>query len=689
MLEKISLKFTETHVILGLKTATVLIATIALFSQDLTILFNDALQSETTSHLLAIPFLFAYLIYRKRKMLRAVIPLENKNQPKETRYLPIISGILLSITAILLYWHGSYTFTPLEYHMLALPIFAGGLFLILFNLQTLRQLAFPIAFLIFLMPPPSEILYTVGSTLSVVSSEASNAIVNAFGIPSTLTSDEYGNPAIIITRPDGTPLNFTVDIACSGIYSLIGFLIFAVFIAYIIRDKPWKKLALIILGIPLIYLLNIIRITIILSIGYHYGEQLALQIFHLLGGWILIFLGTLLLLFISEKIFKTQIFANPATKCSQCNPKPQSGESFCLACSRILRPADITINKIDAVKIAAIAISIILLMSIQAPVFALTQAQPLVIIDSPSGQQVSTSILPDKNSSDYIRRANYSLYFVNRDTEFEARAKQDMSLIYAYENQSYEPIWVTIEIASTRSSLHRWETCLITWPISKGYQPKVTQIELKDLQLIQNPPIISRYFVFSYTTTNLTQAVLYWYETATFTVNLTSQQKHVKISLIAYPETLEDLPKIENEMVPLAKEIANYWLPIKTWSQITMLISQNGMTLASASTTILIAVIFLYLIETRRQRKSNANAYQKLSKPNRQIIDVILETEKGTTPTLNNIATTYKKTTGKTINKQQLLEKLSEIENTGIIKSSVANKQDEPLQVWKTRMALK
>ena len=679
MWKNLDLHLTETQITLGAKIAALIAATVALFSQDLTILFNDALQSETTSHLLAIPFLFAYLIYRKRKMLRAVIPLENKNSPKETRHLPTIAGILLSATAILLYWHGSYTFTPLEYHMLSLPIFAAGLTLILFNPQTLRQLAFPVAFLLFLMPPPNEILYTFGATLSVISSEAANRIVNIFGIPSTITS-ESGNPTIIITRPDGTPMSFTVDIACSGIYSLIGFLIFAVFIAYIIRDKPWKKLALVLIGVPLIYLLNIVRITIILTLGYHFGEDLALQVFHLLGGWILIFLGTLLLLFISEKIFKTQIFANPAEKCSQCNLKPQSNQSFCFACGKILKPANIPVQKIDIVKIAVIAVSVILLMSIQAPVFALTQAHPIVVNVTPSGQQVSTEILP--------QLSNYSLSFWYRDTQFEQKAKQDMSLIYLYSpiNQSKEPIWVTIEIASTTSSLHRWETCLITWPISKGYQPKVTQIELKDVQLTQNPPIISRYFAFQYTKTNETQAVLYWYETATFTVNSTSQQKHVKISLIAYPETPEDLSQIENQLVALATAITSYWQPIKMWSQITMLISENGITLAAMSSTLIAAIIVLYTLETRRQRKANAIAHQKLSGPNRQIIDALRVTEKSTTPTLDNVAKTYQKTTDKHLDKKQLLNKLYELEKAGIIKSTITSRQDEPVQIWRTQM---
>lgn len=674
MLKNLSIHLTETRMALGVKVAVAIAATIAIFGQDLTILFNDAFQSETTSHLLAVPFLFVYLIYRKRKMLRPVIPIENKDHPKETRHLPLITGILLSITAILLYWHGSYTFTPLEYHMFALPIFVAGLTLILFNPQTLRQLAFPIALLFFLMPPPSEILYVLGTNLSVISSEAPNAIVNAFGIPSTITS-EYGNPTIIITRPDDTTMPFTVDIACSGIYSLIGFTIFAVFIAYIIRDKPWKKITLIIIGLPLIYLLNILRITTILVLGYYYGEDFAFQIFHLLGGWILIFLGTLILLAISEKIFKTQIFTDKKDTCPQCNLKSPL-EIFCSKCGRILKPPKIKLYKTDIAKISIISVCLILLALIQAPVFALTQAKPIVMVNN----QFSTDVLP--------QIPDYNLDFSSRETEFEAKAKQDMSLIYLYTsyNQSKEPVKVAIEIASTKSSLHRWETCLITWPVSKGYQTKVTQIELKDIKLNENPPIISRYFVFTYIDTNETQAVLYWFETATFTINSTSQQKYVKISLIAYPEDTNNLSNIENQLVNIATYISNYWQPIKTWSQITMIISQNGATLALATTTVLMGTLILYVLETKRQKRANTNAYQKLSKPNKQIVDAIIETEKTMTPTLEAIATTYQKITGKRISKEKLLKRISEIETTKIIKSCVANRQDEPLQIWKTAL---
>jgi len=686
---------------LAIKIMPIIAATMALFFQDLTLVFTDALQSETTSHILAVPILFAYLIIRKRKMLRAVAPLQNQNEPRNTRYLSPVIGLLLCTTAILLYWHGSYTFTPIEYHMIALPIFLAGLILIVFNPQTLRQLAFPIAFLAFLTPPPSEILYNAGATLQFFSAEASNAIVNLFRMPTTFTNVD-GSPTIILTRPDSTTLTFTVDIACSGIYSLIGFLIFIVFVAYITRDKPWKKAVLILIGLPLVYLLNILRITIMIIMGYYYGEDLALQTFHLLGGWFLIFLGTLILLVISEKIFKTQIFAPTAEKCPQCNLfGQQQSSSFCTECGRILKAGLIKLSKTDIAKLAAIAISVTLLLSVQAPLFAMNSNQvqasgnrPMIIVNTSSGTQTH-EFLPDENTSDYVRSANYSLNFLYRDTAFEAKAKQDMSLIYTYSplnatdpvsNRTEYFIWATIEIGTATSSLHRWETCLITWPLTHGSQAKAVQIELKDIQLTENPLILSRYFVFNQTATNETQAVLYWYESATFTTNGTGQQKKMKISLITYPESIEDIPEIETQLTALAKAITDYWQPIKTWSQITLIISQQGANLATGTTVLIAAITIFILFKTRRQKQANQKIIQKLSETNKQMIDLIRKAENKALPTLSNIARTHQETTGQQISERQLLDKLAELEKTGTVKSTITSQNDEPIQTWKTHL---
>jgi exosortase/archaeosortase family protein len=516
---------------------------------------------------------------------------------------------------------------------------------------------------------------------------------------------------------------------------LIGFLVFAVFIVYIIRDKPWKKLALLLLGLPLIYLLNIIRITTMLLMYYQFDVELALQIFHLLGGWMLIFLGTLLLLFTSEKIFKTQIFAPPTQKCPKCNPQPlRIKENFCAKCGRIIKTRPFRLSKSDMIKIFAIALSAALIISTQAPVFALTQSVG-IDINTPYGPAPSTGILPTT-----INGYNLDPNYIYRDTEFEKTAKQDMAVLYLYTGEGKEPMFVAIEIASTRSSLHRWETCLITWRIQKGWQPIVHQIDLRDVSLLDNPPIIGRFFVFQHLSTNETQAVLYWYEAAMFKVNTTSQQKYVKISLEAFPSDTEDLQALEDEMLVVAKGIAQYWQPIKVWSQVALLLSLNGDKLVAITVALLAVVMTFALIDRRRTRKTNYQAYQKLSGPNRQIIDAVHEakkatkhipynvvaayrkvmtrfepevfprtlavmekpiktkmshiafllfakTEKTQIATLGNIAAAYKKISGKALRKQKLLEWLRQTEKIGLIASSISNKQDEPIQTWKTQIA--
>ena len=671
----------RSSLVLGLKIALIVLAALTIFYQDLAIVANDALQSEFMSHLLAIPFLFSYLIYRKRKILKAVIPFKTaETKSNKIIFSSVTIGAILCLLAILIYWYGSYTFIPLEYHMVSLIIFVVGCVLIIFNTSTLRVLLFPIAFLIFLVPPPLEIVYALGSSLSTTSSQVAYAILKAMGLPVSL-GKQYGTPAIIL--PNLPP--FVVDIACSGIYSLIGFLIFAIFIAYISKGRSWKKVTTFFIGFLLIYALNILRITIIVLIGNQYGMELAMQIFHLLGGWVLIFLGTLLLLTISEKILKTTIFTTKTrTKpCPKCTSHKQENLSFCTACGNLLKTPEVRLQKQDLAKIAALFATAVLLLSIQAPVFALTQGPAEVILQTPAGQQVTTKILPEMSG--------YTSRFIYRDTEFEQIAKQDASLTYAYTSTSSNPkeiIWVTIEVAKSKSNLHRWEVCLITWELSQGRQPEVTQVDLRDVELLQNPPIIGRYFAFQDIESNMTQVVLYWYESATFQTNSTSQQEYVKITVIVFPETPKNIQEIEEKMLPFAKAIVNHWQPIKTWTQIALALSQNGPTLITITTLTLTTIITAWVIQQQLQKKTNQKAYRKLPEKDKKILQAIKEANKNHKGTTQEIASAYKRLNEEKIKLETLHETLSNLEEAGLTKQTITNENDQPILKWKTNISL-
>lgn len=674
----------RSQIILTMKGGAIVLTALAFYWQDLTILAKEALQSEFTTHILAIPFLFTYLLYRKRKMLKAAIPFKTtETKPHKTIFSSLAIGAILCLLAILVYWYGSYTFIPLEYHVVSLIIFVIGCVLIMFNTLTLRVIAFPVAFLLFLVPPPLQIVYALGSTMSTTSSQAAHAILETLGLPVSL-AEQYETPVIILEKSNSSPLTFAVDIACSGIYSLIGFLIFAVFVAYISKGRAWKKAATFLIGFPLIYTLNILRITTIVLIGNQYGMEPAMQAFHLLGGWVLIFLGTLFLLTVSEKILKTQIFTRKtkANPCPRCTSQKQENRSFCIACGALLKTPEITIRKQDLAKVMVLFATVILLLSIQAPVFALTQGPAEVILQTPAGQQVTTTILPEM--------PGYTSRFVHRDTRFEQIAKQDAALTYAYTSTSNNPetIWVTIEVAKSKSNLHSWEGCLISYPLGLGRQPDVTQLDLRDVELLQNPPLIGRYFAFQQKEPNRTQVVLYWYENARFQTNTTSQQEYVKLSLITFLENPARIPESEDSLLPFANAIANHWQPIKTWSQISLTISQNGALLIAATTTILAALLTYQTLQNWQTKRSNQKAYQKLSETAQQILQAVHKTQNNQNSTTNQIAETYQQLTGKPIQLDVLHQKLTNAKEIGLTKQTITNKNDHPVLMWRTNVSL-
>jgi hypothetical protein len=135
----------------------------------------------------------------------------------------------------------------------------------------------------------------------------------------------------------------------------------------------------------------------------------------------------------------------------------------------------------------------------------------------------------------------------------------------------------------------------------------------------------------------------------------------------------------------IATAINNYWEPIKTWTPIALSLCQQSPILAAATSTPIPIITVLYFLKKRNERKANGFAYTKLSEPAKNLIDVVSITEKKSASTIGNIADTCQKTTNQTISKDQLMQKLAELEKIGIIRRHIVSKQDEPILIWKTQ----
>lgn len=670
-------RFDRATLILTFRIGSLVSFLLILYAQDLVAVFTRAWFDEAFSYVLIIPFFLGYLVYRKRKVLGAVIRNPSPLSAEKDR-LALLFGVLLCVMSVFLYWYGSFTFEPLEYHMLTFPIFTAGLIIVLFDFALVRQLVFPIFFMIFLVPPFAAVLYGFGSFLSSTSATISTAFMNLLGMPSTI-SYSAGQPTVIMTRPDQTTATFGIDISCSGIYGLITFVVFSLFFAYLIRDKLWKKAAVVTASLPLIYALNIMRISTLLTIGYNYGEEIAETLFHNISGLAFAFAGALILILAAQKLLKTS-FQNTQTLtgCPACSTPESVASSFCPNCGRLLKTTQARLTGLNAVKIAAVLLSIIMLLSIQAPLIAAKETQTNILQQLAQNQDPTTDVLPQIN--------NYTLQFSDRNTEYEQQTGDTACLLYSYSpnNDSQDTVWVQLEMSDSQSTFHAWEYCLVTWPTEHGEQSGVTQLDLRDITLIQNPPVIARYFAFNWNEFSVTQVVLYWRDTLVFTSNTTTDQKQIQLSLSIYPSDTETLQETENQLAQFGQIISNYWTPLRTWGQVSLLVSHNGNILATIPAIGLALVPCVEIVNRRKRKAAKTSSYNKLPPADQKILDALKTAQHEQPPTLDTIASAYQKLNREQINQQTLITSLERAQETGLAQLVIVNRRDNPFYAWKT-----
>jgi exosortase len=654
----------------------VLLSVFIIYWNDFGILANEALQNEAFSHVLLFPFFAGFLFYLKKDVVKASLALDKQRKRTSTKYVDEILGVALCLVAFLVYWYGSYTFYPLEYHMVSLPIFIMGVTLILLNSRALKMLIFPILFLLFLIPLPSTVLYTIGGTMANVNTQVSYATLKTVGLPVTLSSS-YGSPTILLSTAAENPVIFAVDIPCSGIYSLIAFAMFAAFLAFVASTSILRKLSLFVLGFFVFAVLNIIRIIAIVSVGFWFGAETALLL-HSFAGLVLIFIGMLLILVVSEKVLKIRIMTKPQEQppCPKCKANVSKLASFCQNCGRFLGGATLSISKATFVKLLLLLLGCsIVVVSISAPTFA--TAQSSIELSSNGNLQNATSVFPEIHG--------YTLSFLYRDTDYENIAHQDASLMYGYfpVNTSSSVMYADIGVSSSLSNLHSWEVCFIAMQTSQGQYPLVNVRDSRDIQLLADPPLIGQYLVFD-SPDNYTQVTLYWYEKATFKTGLTVEQKYVRISLIVLTQKSSDFSQLEKELLEAGQIIAREWEPLKSQALISLGVPAQ-------QSLLVISIAFLVFTKTaqyfneQRKTSNNLKIFDNFASPKEKIVlQTVLEMakEKKYMET-NDIVENVQKRTGETVNSKTLLKVLDTLEENGFIKRTVISVGNAPVLMWK------
>ena len=99
-----------------------------------------------------------------------------------------------------------------------------------------------------------------------------------------------------------------------------------------------------------------------------------------------------------------------------------------------------------------------------------------------------------------------------------------------------------------------------------------------------------------------------------------------------------------------------------------------------------IVCLLFYLFEKKKMREQSIIEYDKLSKTDRQLINVIWQTQSTMKPTFTNILQTYRSIVKEPITAETLFMRLSKLETTSVVSRYIINSQDEPILAWKVEL---
>jgi exosortase len=231
-------------------------------------LYDSTSQREYYSHIVLIPLVSIYLVLQKRKLVFS------EQESTDGRVLPLprtdrIAGISLLLAGFLLYFIGRGIGTGVGAGLnqndftaiiaLAAVVFLNGGFILAYGLPAFRAALFPLLFLIFVIPIPSALMDGFIYVLQVGSTEFSNLLFMASGIP-------FFREGFVFNLP-----GMSVEVAkqCSGIRSSLALLITAILAGHLFLNTWWKKVILAVLVVPVTMFKNGIRILILTLLGVY------------------------------------------------------------------------------------------------------------------------------------------------------------------------------------------------------------------------------------------------------------------------------------------------------------------------------------------------------------------------------------------------------------------------------------
>jgi exosortase C (VPDSG-CTERM-specific) len=247
--------------------AWIVLVTLA-FVRQLAGLLIHTVQSNLHSYIPLVPFITGYLIYTRRDRLP-----RTRTDSLIGPFATSAAGFAALFAALNFRASLSVNDDLALFALAYISFIAAGTFLFL-GTDWMRAAAFPVAFLLFLIPLPDALVNWLEAASVLASADVSALFFRATGTPILRDGVVFALPTIVIR----------VAQECSGIRSSWVLFITSLLAADLLLQTGWRRILLVAFVIPLGIVRNAFRILVIGLLCVHIGPQMIDSVIHHRGG---------------------------------------------------------------------------------------------------------------------------------------------------------------------------------------------------------------------------------------------------------------------------------------------------------------------------------------------------------------------------------------------------------------------
>jgi len=241
------------------------------------------------SHGFLVPLISGFVVWRKRNLIAEV-----------TTKPSVWLGVGAVLAALMLLFVGSLG-AELFLTRVSIVLMVIGLTLYFQGFPLLRQLAFPIGFLLLAIPLPALVYNEIVFPLQLLASQMATGILD---VTHAMPILREGNVLIL---PNGT---LEVVEACSGIRSLFSLITLAIGYGYLVEKSMLLRVLLVVGTVPVAVIANATRVMITALLCYYVDPRAAEGLTHEFSGIVIFVAATLMMLLLHAMLVRGRNLLN-------------------------------------------------------------------------------------------------------------------------------------------------------------------------------------------------------------------------------------------------------------------------------------------------------------------------------------------------------------------------------------------